>query len=101
MAILTRTPIHITASYYNSHPKRYTKYSKHKKDIPITRDEKKQYFENNDYCYEHVEKYYAIIREQLEKNNHIEDSTIKLSTIYTECFPIISLISEGKKDPFS
>lgn len=101
MATFTRTPIRIQAALVNPHAKRYTKYAKHVKPIPITRDEKQEYFENNDYCYEHVEKYYTIIREQLEKNNYIKDPNVKLTTIYEACFPIISLISEGKKDPLS
>jgi hypothetical protein len=101
MATLTRSPIRIQAALVNPHARRYAKYAKHNKPIPITRDEKKQYFENNDYCYEHVEKYYTVIREQLEKNNTIEDPNIKLAAIYEECFPIISLISEGKREPFS
>jgi DNA-directed RNA polymerase beta subunit len=99
MATLHRTPIRIQASLPNA--RKYTKYIKHKKEIPITREEKKEYFAQNDYCYEHVEKYYTVIREQLEKNNHLEDLNKKIHIIYAACFPIISLISEGNKDPFS
>lgn len=100
MATLTRSPIRIVATY-NPVAKRYTKYIKHKKEIPITREEKKQYFEQNDYCYEHVEQYYTVLREQLQKNNHMTDLNERIFHCYGACFPIISLISEGNKKPFS
>lgn len=101
MSYLTRASIRVQASFSVPHAKRFTKYLKHKKLSPITRDEKKQYFENNDYCYEHVEQYYKILQDQIKNHSHIKDQNEKIHKSYAECFPIISLISEGKKEPFS
>ena len=97
-----RSHLCIGASIVSSqHKKQYAKYIKHKKPSPITRDEKKVYFEENDYKYEHVETYYDTIKKQHEILKDVTDENEKLHKIYSKCFSIITLISEGNIDPSS